>query len=154
MCIRDSATPDQVKRLLTSTALPILGNVKGFGAGEVRLATALSTALPAFVQAWPFSTGTGTLEASRGTDHLTANGVTLTGEQDIFGKPFNATAMATAEAAGSAWSGGIWNGSPWSGSTWSGSTWSGSTWSGSTWSGSTWSGSTWSGSTWSGGTWS
>ena len=45
-----------------------------------------------------------------------------TGEQDIFGKPFDSAAMATAEAAGNSWSGGTWNGSTWSGSTWSGNT--------------------------------
>ena len=96
------------------------------------------------------ATGTGSLELARGQDHLTADGVVLNGEQDIFGHAFNSAAMAAAEARGSTWSGGIWNGSTWSGSTWSGSTWSGSTWSGSSWSGSSWSGSTWSGSTWSG----
>ena len=48
-----------------------------------------------------WSTGTGSLELARGTDHLTADGVVLTGEQDIFGHSFNAPAMATLEAAGS-----------------------------------------------------
>ena len=102
--------------------------------------------------AW--SNGGGSLELSRGTNHLSLNGVVLQGEQDIFGQPFNASQMAQSEAADASWSGGNWNGSTWSGSTWSGNTWSGSTWSGSTWSGNTWSGSTWSGNTWSGSTWS
>ena len=96
------------------------------------------------------ATGTGSLERSRGQDHLTRNGVVLTGERDIFGKPVDTSALAAAEAAGSSWSGGNWNGSSWSGSSWSGSSWSGSSWSGSSWSGSSWSGSSWSGSSWSG----
>ena len=100
------------------------------------------------------STGTGSLEASRGTDHLSENGVVLQGEEDIFGQPFDAKTIAALEAAGHSWSGGIWNGSSWSGSSWSGSSWSGSSWSGSSWSGNSWSGSSWSGSSWSGSSWS
>ena len=126
------------------------------GSGEIDLTRMLLW--PSFAKSGkvqPASTGAGSLELSRGSDHLTAsNGVVLAGEQDIFGKPFNSTTMAALEAAKSSWSGGIWNGSTWSGSSWSGSTWSGSTWSGSSWSGSSWSGSSWSGNTWSGSSWS
>jgi serine protease AprX len=142
-------TPDEVKRYITSTAKKVATfDVQAQGAGELNL-TALGGKTPtAFEQRFTESDGSGSVEASRGLDHLTRDGVVLSGEKDIFGKPF------LASTAGSTWSGGMWNGSTWSGSTWSGSTWSGSTWSGSTWSGSTWSGSTWSGSTWSGSTWS
>jgi serine protease AprX len=142
-------TPDQVKRFITSNAKKVPGaDSQAQGAGALNL-TALGTKSPtSYVQKFNDGDGSGTVEASRGSDHLTRDGVVLSGEKDIFGKPF------TAATAGSSWSGGLWNGSTWSGSTWSGSTWSGSTWSGSTWSGSTWSGSTWSGSTWSGSTWS
>jgi serine protease AprX len=97
----------------------------------------------AYTQIFTASSGTGTLEAARGTDHLTMNGVTLQGEQDIFGHPVGTAALATLEAAGSSWSGGTFNGSSWSGSSWSGSSWSGSSWSGSSWSGSSWSGGSW-----------
>ncbi len=75
-----------------------------------------------------------TLEAARGSDHVAANGVVLTGEKDIFGHAFNATAMATAQAAGTSWSGGPWNGSSWSGSSRTGSSWSGKSWAAGTWS--------------------
>ena len=101
-----------------------------------------------------WSTGTGSLELSRGNTHISNNGVVLQGEQDIFGQPFNSAAMAALEAAGSSWSGGIWNGSSWSGSSWSGNSWSGSSWSGSSWSGSSWSGSSWSVNSWNGSSWS
>jgi serine protease AprX len=100
------------------------------------------------------SNGTGSLEASRGSDHLTADGVVLAGEKDIFGHAFDSAAMAALEAAGSSWSGGTWNGNVWTGSSWSGSSWSGSSWSGSSWSGNSWSGSSWSGNSWSGSSWS
>ena len=41
-------------------------------------------------QTWPTSNGTGSLEASRGSDHVVdGNGNALTGEQDIFGNAVN-----------------------------------------------------------------
>src|SRR5206468_1030635 len=92
------------------------------------------------------STGGVTSGLFRGSVKLVKDGVTLSGEQDIFGMPFVSATMATLEGLGSSWSGGLWNGSSWSGSSWSGSSWSGSSWSGSSWSGSSWSGSSWSGS--------
>jgi serine protease AprX len=107
------------------------------------------------------SNGKGSLEAARGSQHVVLDGVVLEGEADIFGRPFDSSAMAEAARTwvggdwnGNTWSGNTWSGNTWSGNTWSGNTWSGNTWSGNTWSGSTWSGSTWSGSTWSGSTWS
>ena len=50
--------------------------------------------MPNSIQIWPPSTGTGKLELSRGTDHLTLDGVELTGEQDIFGQHFDSEEMA------------------------------------------------------------
>jgi serine protease AprX len=150
-----TATPDQVKDLLTGTATLINTKSQAQGGGELNLAAALTAPLPADTSATLTSTGTGSLELSRGSDHLTApNGVVLQGEQDIFGKPFDSAAMAKLEAAGASWSGGTWNGSTWSGSSWSGSSWSGATWSGASWSGASWSGMTWSGNSWSGASWS
>jgi serine protease AprX len=160
-------TPDEVKQLLVDTAHPLTGEpASRQGAGELDLHAALRARAgepngddaeqhgEGDHQEAPAALGTGTLEGSRGSAHVVADGVVLTGEQDIFGHEWDSAAMARAEARARSWNGGVWNGSTWSGSTWSGSTWSGSTWSGSTWSGSTWSGSTWSGSTWSGSTWS
>jgi len=151
-----SMSPDQVKAFFKNDAVGLVGpSPLSQGAGEFDLAAMLLDGMPwKYAQRFHPATGTGTLEAARGQDHLTHDGVVLQGEQDIFGAPFDSAAMAKLEAAGSSWSGGKWNGSTWSGSTWSGSTWSGSTWSGSSWSGSTWSGSSWSGSTWSGSSWS
>ncbi len=154
-------TADQVKAALVSTASPIVGSAACQGSGMIDVGAAAITWTPNgdHVQDFAPSTGTGSLEAARGTDHLENEGVVLKGEMDIFGMAFDGSTWSGSTWSGSTWSGGLWNGSTWSGSTWSGSTWSGSTWSGSTWSGSTWSGSTWSdaywtGSTWSGGTWS
>ena len=149
-------TPDQVKNFIADNARRLPGaDTQAQGAGEIDLGKLLTLKKPAnFSQSFKNSTGAGSLELSRGTDHISLNGVALTGEEDIFGNPFNAAAMAQAEAAGLSWSGGVWNGSSWSGSSWSGSSWSGSSWSGSSWSGSSWSGNSWSGNSWSGSSWS
>jgi serine protease AprX len=149
-------TPDQVKAMLSCDKLSSF-NWKQMGCGELDMNKLLTASIPSAALSQQYNapaTGTGSLEASRGTDHVTTNGVVLQGEQDIFGKPFASSAMAALEAAGSSWSGGMWNGSLWTGSSWSGSSWSGSSWSGSSWSGSSWSGSSWSGSSWSGSSWS
>jgi serine protease AprX len=152
---RPKLTPDMVKAVLQDSAIDVDAASDYYrGSGQVNVARALKTGVPNdYAQHFTSSTGTGSLEAARGSNHVSLGGVELTGERDIFGTAWDASAMGTAMTQGSTWSGGTFNGSTWSGSTWSGSTWSGSTWSGSTWSGSTWSGSTWSGSTWSGDTW-
>jgi serine protease AprX len=157
-------TPDQVKQFIATNGVLISKGSKGQGSGEISL-TKLAAATPAaYTQSFTSSNGNGSLELSRGTDHISTNGVVLTGEQDIFGHAFDSSAMAASEASASSWSGGTWNGSIWTGSTplgavsaavaWSGSSWSGSSWSGSSWSGNSWSGSSWSGSSWSGSSWS
>ncbi|WP_433052658.1 S8 family serine peptidase [Dactylosporangium sp. CS-033363] len=176
---RPSLTPDQVKKLLTSTAdvMPKAEKL-GSGAGELNVKKAIDAPTPstaAAAQTWASSTGTGSLEASRGSAHVAdpISGVELTGEKDIMGRTWNGTTWGKASTAGTAWTGGTWNGATWTGTamntglftglltekswtgaTWSGTNWDGRTWSGRTWSGATWDGRTWSGRTWSGNTWS
>jgi serine protease AprX len=148
-------TPDGVKRYFQQNGLRVAGTESAQGGGEMRLGTMLGVAPTTnYVQKLAAGSGTGTMEAARGQDHLTRDGVALTGERDIFGQPVRTGSLAALESSGSSWSGGSWNGSSWSGSSWSGSSWSGSSWSGSSWSGSSWSGSSWSGSSWSGSSWS
>ncbi len=164
---RPDLTPDAVKAMLMATSTPLVDTPSAAGSGLINVLAASNAAKPLLGQVFATSTGLGTIEGARGSKHIGYNSANdLTGEQDIFGKPWVPSSWAPASSNHTAWNGGAWNGSTWtgscfcssspywSGSTWSGSTWSGSTWSGSTWSGSTWSGSTWSGSTWSGSTWS
>jgi serine protease AprX len=150
-------SPDLVKRYFQTNAVKLASfDSQAQGAGEIRLAQMLGKA-PQWSytgQSFAAANGTGSLETSRGQDHLTRNGVVLQGEKDIFGKPFDAGQMASLEANASSWSGSSWSGSFWSASSWSGSSWSSSWWSGSSWSGSSWSGSSWSSSSWSSSSWS
>ncbi len=152
---RPGLTPDQVKRILMTTATPLpAADVVAQGSGMINLKAAMTAATPEYVQTWPLSTGTGSLEGARGSAHVAMGESTLSGEQDIFGNAWNGATWSGQSWSGTTWSGGTWNGATWSGSCWCGTTWSGATWSGATWSGATWSGATWSGATWSGATWS
>ena len=177
-----AATPDQVKGLIDGAAMPLpkitatsqlatLATALGMTADQYAslvntinshysghgIVNAVEAAndnpkdYPA--QTFTVSTGTGTLDGARGGVYLTDNGVDLTGEVDIFGQPFNPTAMASAQAAATAWNGGVWNGSRWTGDGWSGSRWTGATWAGSDWAGSRWTGSRWTGMAWDGSRW-
>jgi len=152
---RPNLTPDQVKAALTGTATALpQASAQARGAGLLNVFNANLALVGASTQTWPASSGLGTLEGARGDVHISDNGVFLTGEQDIFGSPWNAAAWAAASAAGIAWNGGSWNGNEWAGACWCGDSWTGDEWSGHTWSGHTWSGHTWSGSAWTGHTWS
>jgi serine protease AprX len=152
---RPNLTPDQVKALLDTNTHQMYGPTALKGSGELNLAAVLNAPTPNVTQTWPTSNGTGSLEASRGDAHVVdGNGNQLTGEQDIFGNTVDTTALAAAEANGTAWNGGIFNGGSWSGASWSGASWSGASWSGASWSGASWSGASWSGASWSGASWS
>jgi serine protease AprX len=152
---RPDITPDQLKALLMKTAQPI-PNAKGLcqGAGLIDLKVARNTATPAGSQNYAAATGLGTLEGARGSHHLSVDGVTLKGEQDIFGQKWNAEYWVKYAANLMTWDGGDWNGSTWAGTSWSGTSWSGTSWSGTSWSGTSWSGTSWSDYVWSGTSWS
>jgi serine protease AprX len=177
-----SATPDQLKGMISGTATPLTKYVwnatfagiatalgmspdqylamlntmnslySGHGIVNVQAAAATSPLLYLPQAALP-SLGTGTLEAARGGVYVSDNGVNLTGEKDIFGKTFNSTLMASSQTVGTAWVGGTWNGSRWTGDLWSGSRWTNVSWTGSNWAGSRWTGSRWTGMTWDGSRW-
>ncbi|MCU1595985.1 MAG: aprX [Frankiales bacterium] len=164
---RPDLTPDDVKGMLMATAQPVVGGPTAAGSGLIDVAAAAAAPRPLLHQSFARSTGLGTLEGARGTAHIGSAGTNdLTGERDIFGKPWQSSVWAAASSAGRAWTGGNWNGTTWAGgcwcgsdpgwstSTWSSSRWSSSTWSSSTWSATTWDSSRWSSSRWSSSTWS
>jgi serine protease AprX len=160
---RPGLKPDAVKNLLMSTADPIIGaDAYAAGSGQINIARAAATKSNlGFQQINLPATGLGKLEASRGGAYVfdSVSGTALTGEKDIFGRPWNAPAWALASAQRRTWSGGNWNGSTWTGTTWGaavagGRTWAPATWTGRSWSGDNWSGRSWSSANWNGRSWS
>ncbi len=169
-------TPDEVKYLLMDNASPIAGvptACQGSGVVDVHF---VDNRLPKVNNVWqkhPLSDGSGLLELTRGSDHITMDGIDLTGEQDIMGQPWvgfsapytkcwkegkgkatTTVCQETQVTTDTLWDGGDWNGTSWSGTSWSGTSWSGTSWSGTSWSGTSWSGTSWSDKTWSGTSWS
>ena len=162
---RPGLTPDQVKKLLTSTALR-LPNTSALaqGAGLLNVDAANKAAMPTYAQTHPQSTGVGSLELSRGATHLSAGGVKLTGEFDIFAWPWLGATWAVDIDAGGSWLGGVWNGGTWSGNSWSGGDplsgaawetvpWARPDWSGALWSLNPWPANTWTSNRWTGDAW-
>ncbi len=97
--------------------------------------------------------GTGSLEATRGGQHLLFNGVALKGEMDIFGKAWNGAASAAAALSLTSWTGGTFNGATWAGASWAGASWAGASWAGASWAGASWAGASWAGASWAGASW-
>ena len=161
---RPDLTPDQVKQLLVSTAdrLP-KADRQSQGAGLIDLKSASKARVPNAKQTYPLSSGTGSIEAARGTSHVADDGVEIAGEVDIFGQPWDGRSWSGRSWSGTSWQGdswmgrswsGVWEGSSWSGRSWSGRSWSDTYWDGRSWSGRSWSGRSWSGRSWSGRSWS
>jgi serine protease AprX len=153
---RPTLTPDQVKKLLITSGTPLSGldSYKRM----INVNKALATATPTSGQAGTWSNGTGLLESARGPNHVVANGVTLIGNNTIWG-PFVPSTWASQSAARTAWVGGVWNGKRlaadgWTGSSWASKTWGPTTWAASSFSGSSWVDPNWSGRFWSGRFWS
>ncbi len=174
---RPELNPDQVKALIRNTAAYVPGaDFKCQGAGSLDLAAAEKARTPqanSADQTYEESDGSGSLEAARGTNHVSDEGVALAGEIDIMSSPwtgyctggtcvptlwnggdFNGASWSGASWSGASWSGASWSGASWSGASWSGASWSSKSWSGASWSGASWSGASWSGASWSGASWS
>ncbi len=120
-------TPDQVKLQLVATSTPFSVEASGLdpsmsaiyrGAGLINVRAAQTRKPTVAMQVIAAGTGTGTLEGARGGSYVYDGGTKLTGERDIFGKPFSSAAWAKSAAAATSWTGGTWNGTPWTGETW------------------------------------
>ena len=150
---RPSLTPDQVKAILMSTADPLTADPDpAMGAGVTDLPAALTAAVPSttVAAALPDSTGTGSLEASRGGEHVLdpTSGDVLSGEVVAVGSPWDGAAWVAASTKGTSWSGGAWNGDVWTGKGWDKDQWRAAGWTGSSWSGVPWSKHSWSDAQW------
>jgi serine protease AprX len=156
---RPTLTPDQVKAAIMSTGVTVKqASSQDAGLEYMDIFMASVATASTSRQSWPMSTGKGTLEGARGTIHVSDGGVSLTGENSIWG-PFSTSTWAAACSAHTAWNGGSWLGNELTGSgyvavtggisSWTGRAWSGRAWSGRAWSGASWSAVAWLGATWS-----
>jgi serine protease AprX len=149
-----NATPDQVKHALRTSARPMSATYAGYIAIDAKSAAKPKELPAALPQPYQLSVGTGSLELSRGTVHVEHDGVALTGEQDIFGTPWDGQRWSAEAWSETSWNGGTWNGQRWSGSGWEGQRWSGQRWSADMWDGQRWSAQRWSDMSWDGQRWS
>jgi serine protease AprX len=162
-----TATPDQIKYALRTSGRKLTKAADLWqGVGVVDVAKAQTVRITdAVPQAFPAATGLGTLELARGSSHVTLDGVTISGEQDILGHPWNAASWASAVAGGRAWVGGTFNGWAWAGTGWaSPNCWGIASWASwdlagdplasRTWVSRTWVSRTWAGNAWSSAGWS
>ncbi len=143
-------TASQAKAVLMQTASPLAGTNPAQGRGVTDIGAAVSlvkskVALPSSTPALPESTGLGSLEASRGGEHVVdpETGDPLTGEVDALGSPWRPLDWVTAQAKGSPWVKGVWNGKTWTGQKWDKKQLQAATWTGSSWSGVPWAAHTW-----------
>ncbi|MFC3381995.1 S8 family serine peptidase [Couchioplanes caeruleus subsp. azureus] len=147
-------TPDSLKCTLRQS-----GPSVGTSGGRMVDLDRATAGLPTLCRAvGPHSTGTGSIQAARGTSIVSLNGVPLTGERDIFG-PLKSATWAAASTAERSWQGGSWMGRPMTGTGWAGTeygqaNWAGRSWSGTNWAGRSWSEIAWAGATWTGRSWS
>ena len=158
-------TADQAKAVLMQTATPLVaaGPVQGRGVADVGTAVATvksGPVLPTLKQSLRDSTGLGSLEASRGGEHVVdpETGTPLAGEVDALGSPWRPNTWVSAQAAGTAWVDGSWNGRIWSGTKWDkkqvrGVAWTGSSWSGVPWAAHDWSSDQFQARSWRGDNW-
>jgi serine protease AprX len=154
-------TPDKVKDVLKISGVSITTTNaadKGIPLVNAYKAALMSRSATVTTQKFTAATGTGTLEAARGTSHVTDGGTPLTGERSVIGT-FSATAWAPASTSKTAWNGGLWMnqrmaGDGWTGTSWASKTWAAGTWPGTTWAGTAWGDPDWSGRAWSGRAWS
>jgi serine protease AprX len=137
---RPDLSPDDVKALLTGSAESLGSSQRAEGNGLVNVAAAASQdGAEGARQHFAVSDGSGSLEASRGSLHVSKGDQVLTGERDVLGQPWT---------AGQSWGGQSWGSKAWSGSSWAGSSWAGSSWASSSWASSSWAGSSWASSSW------
>ncbi len=143
-------TAAQAKAVLMQTAVPLAGSDPAQGSGVTDIGAAVSlvkskVALPSSTPALPASTGLGSLEASRGGEHVVdpGTGDALTGEVDALGSPWRPQAWVSAQAEDSSWVKGVWNGKTWTGTKWDKKHLEAATWTGSSWTGVPWAAHTW-----------
>jgi serine protease AprX len=153
-----SLTPKRVKGILMGTAFKSAAYRVGGGDGLVDASGAVLAATS--VVANPNSglvpsTGSGSLERSRGRFHvetdLDGDGVDdlVEGEMDVLGDPWNSTSWSSTSWSSTSWSSTSWSSLIAENAGWSSTSWSSNSWSGMSWNSTSWSSNSWSSVAWS-----
>jgi serine protease AprX len=153
-----SLTPKRVKGILMGTAFKSAAYRVGGGDGLVDATGAVLAATS--VVANPNSglvrsTGSGSLERSRGRFHvetdLDGDGVDdlVEGEMDVLGDPWNSTSWSSTSWSSTSWSSSSWSSLISENAGWSSTSWSSNSWSGMSWNSTSWSSNSWSSVAWS-----
>jgi serine protease AprX len=158
-------TPDQVKQLVMNTASGIASTLPIFGgSGLVNLRAVLTNPVSALLKtvtgllgnllgpAW--GSGTGSLEAARGSLHLVDGTTALSGEVDVFGQRWNGSTWAWQTSGRNAWSGGFWRGERLTGDAWQSGVWPTATWTATDWGGESFASDGWTAHSWQSDDWS
>ncbi len=116
-----SLTPDEIKQILTVSAVRMDDVAAGAGALDLDVALACLASGLFRTEATPATAGA-----------------------------WSGHSWSGLEWAGHSWSGHSWSGLEWAGHSWSGHSWSGLEWAGHSWSGHSWSGLEWAGHSWYG----
>ncbi|RZS91054.1 serine protease AprX [Motilibacter rhizosphaerae] len=143
---KNADSPTYTKKLFTGLGVPNADKMLGYKPN------------PLAVQAGVAS-GLGSLDAARGGSYVTDGVSTLTGEVDIFGRPWNPGAWALATGTGTAWSGGSWLGTTFTGGAlgadgnWTQAAWTATDWNSRSWRDSGWDSRSWRDSGWDSRSW-
>jgi serine protease AprX len=154
-------TPDQVKAMLLASSTRLTSTTtRAQGAGLLDLDKLAAGPVRTAGQTYPPAVGNGSIHAARGNAILSLDGISLTGENDIFGLHYDSVAMAPLLSGSRSWTGGTFNGTGWTstawsstGTSWATTTWTGLSWTGRSWAGRSWAGRSWAGRSWAAGTW-
>jgi serine protease AprX len=157
-------TPDQIKQLVMNTASGIASTLPIFGgSGLINLRAVLTNPVSALLKTVTgllgallgpgWGSGSGSLEAARGSVHVSDGTTELRGEKDILGKAWSGYTWARQTSGGYAWQGGYWRGELWTGPAWQSGTFPTTAWAGSNWGGLSWSSYAWTSKSWQDGTW-
>ncbi len=152
-------TPDQVKKVLTSTAVPLTNvPVTLQGAGRVQ-GQAASDAFPGLpIQQVAVSSATGTLAASRGsstpiTISCAGQPVVLTGEVTSWCAPWSGAAWTSGAWTSGAWTSGAWTSGAWTSGAWTSGAWTSGAWTSGAWTSGAWTSGAWTSGAWTSGAW-
>ncbi len=164
-------SPDMLKAIVMATAYKPLSYRDGGGAGLIDAAGAVYAAQdgtytkgPANANLAP-STGSGSLEASRGSFHVYADldgdgqPELVSGETDVLGRAWTSTSWSSTSWSGTSWSSLVaendgWDSTSWSSTSWEGVAWTSTSWGSTSWGSTSWSSTSWSSTSWSSTTWS